>query len=440
MSRVWRAAPALLLAGQMAFASELAPPPSLDALPPPPVSAPSATAAPDVTTPAAAGSAVAITGQRSGLDIYRRFRQGLASEPCATEASRRYQSQFAHAPQRLADPDSDLLPLFGYVVDALADAHLPTEYALIPFVESGYRPGARSALGPAGMWQFIATTARNHEVPVRPGYDGRLSPVDSTRAAVRYLKTLHGMFAGDWRLAVMAYNAGEYRVLGALKRNGMTPANAQAYKLTGMPAITYAYVRKLDALSCLLAQAETREDWRLALDRPVPRLEAVPVPTGIASIEQFAARTGQDAERLKRLNPAFADGHLPRRDAAHLLAWASSTEQTPSTAEAAVATTPVAPPTPELAPPAATPAVEAAVAATPAVAAGAVDTTAPAESAPTPRTLREHIVARGESAWTIARRYGMRVGQLLQRNNLTRRTVLKPGQRLLVDALAVETP
>ncbi|MFX7760059.1 transglycosylase SLT domain-containing protein, partial [Acinetobacter baumannii] len=87
-----------------------------------------------------------------------------------------------------------LLPLFGYVVDALRDADLPTEYALIPFVESGYRPAARSPSGPAGLWQMIAVTARNHDVPIRDGYDGRLSPVDSTRAAVRYLKTLHGMF------------------------------------------------------------------------------------------------------------------------------------------------------------------------------------------------------------------------------------------------------
>ena len=66
------------------------------------------------------------------------------------------------------------------------------------------------------MWQFIGTTARNHEVPMRSGYEGRLSPVDSTQAAVRYLKTLHGMFGGDWRLAVMGYNAGEYRILQSL--------------------------------------------------------------------------------------------------------------------------------------------------------------------------------------------------------------------------------
>ena len=71
---------------------------------------------------------------------------------------------------------------------------------------------------------------------MRAGYDGRLSPVDSTRAAVRYLKTLHGMFAGDWRLAVMAYNAGEYRVFGALRRSGQVARDADPEKLESLSA------------------------------------------------------------------------------------------------------------------------------------------------------------------------------------------------------------
>ena len=80
-----------------------------------------------------------------------------------------------------------------------------------------------------GIRDFIDDTARSvaflSRVPVPQrhfiGYDGRLSAVDSTRAAVRYLKTLHGMFAGDWQLATMAYNAGEYRILQSLRRGGM---------------------------------------------------------------------------------------------------------------------------------------------------------------------------------------------------------------------------
>lgn len=135
---------------------------------------------------------------RNGREIFSNFREGLAAPQCDAEAtSPRWRKQFAHAPSRLGNIDDDALPLFGYVVDELRSAGLPTEFALIPFVESGYRPGARNSSGPAGLWQFIATTARNHRVPMEGGYDGRLSAVDSTRAAVRYLKTLHGMFAGD---------------------------------------------------------------------------------------------------------------------------------------------------------------------------------------------------------------------------------------------------
>lgn len=406
MKRVWTALPALLLAGMAARAGEPAVLAAVGPALPPPTLAAATPAAPATTGSAPADSAVAVAGERSGLEIYRRFREGLASTPCASEASQRYRAHFAHAPQRLAR-DGDLLPLFGYVVDALRDADLPTEYALIPFVESGYRPAARSPSGPAGLWQMIAVTARNHDVPIRDGYDGRLSPVDSTRAAVRYLKTLHGMFAGDWRLAVMAYNAGEYRVLGALRRSGMTAANAQPERLAGMPEITRAYVRKLDALSCLLAQAEERAEWRAALDRPVPRLEAVPVPAGVTSIAEFAARTGQDPERLRRLNPALAHGGLRRvGEKARLLAWAG-----PAPAAAgsdAVATGPAA-----------------AAASSPAAATEAAGGT----------DAVEHVVSRGENAWTIARRYGVRVADLLERNGLSARAVLRPGQRLLIRAL-----
>ncbi|MES8296469.1 LysM domain-containing protein, partial [Cutibacterium acnes] len=47
----------------------------------------------------------------------------------------------------------------------------------------------------------------------------------------------------------------------------------------------------------------------------------------------------------------------------------------------------------------------------------------------------EHVVNRGENAWTIARRYGVRVADLLERNGLSARAVLRPGQRLLIRAL-----
>ncbi len=302
------ASPAIHLAPVLAAALALVPgagrcgdPPQQAALPAQPAEA-TAAAAPAPAPPA---------GTRSGLEIYARFREGLADPDCPVDSSSvRWRKHFAQAPQRLGAEGDDALALFGYVVDALREADLPTEYALIPFVESGYKPGARSKSGPAGLWQMAAVTARHHGVRIRPGYDGRLSPVDSTRAAVRYLKTLHGMFAGDWRLAVMAYNAGEYRVFGALRRSRQVARDADPEKLATLSGITRAYVRKLHALSCLLDRADEREAWLQAMDRPIPVLEAVELPGGARDLGRWAADEGRDAAMVRRLNPALASGRV----------------------------------------------------------------------------------------------------------------------------------
>ncbi|MDR0184936.1 lytic transglycosylase domain-containing protein [Lysobacter arvi] len=359
---------------------------------------------------------------RNGLEIYRSFRDGLAEPECDAEAtSPRWRQHFAHVPRRLAARDDDVLPLFGYVVDALRENHVPTEFALIPFVESGYRPGARSAAGPAGLWQMIAITARNHGVTIRKGYDGRLSPIDSTQAAVRYLKTLHGMFAGDWRLAVMAYNAGEYRVLGALKRSGQNMRDVQLDKLVGLPDITVAYVRKLHALSCLIAQADDRADWMSAIDRDVPRLQAVTLPSDVKRLDQWAARSGQNAAQLLRWNPVYADGRIGAAGGSARLLSVADTAPAERVAESVM--------------------VGGSTAIASNIAEDVVSAVAASEPAPvaiesTPSTAaRRHTVARGESAWTIARRYRITVADLMRRNGLALKAVLKPGQSLLIDAL-----
>ncbi|MCY7354451.1 MAG: transglycosylase SLT domain-containing protein [Lysobacter sp.] len=348
---------------------------------------------------------------RSGREIYQRFREGLADPTCDAGSSPRWRAHFANAPKQMAAKSDDVMPLFGYVVDAVREAHLPTEFALIPFVESGYKPGARSASGPAGLWQFIGVTARNHQIPIRAGYDGRLSPVDSTKAAVRYLKTLHGMFAGDWRLAVMAYNAGEYRILQSLRRSGQNARNAQPDKLVGLSGITQAYVHKLRALSCLIEQAENRDDWIRAIDRPVPLLSAEVLPAHVTQLDAWAAQRGIDAAALKRMNPAFTNGRVQRVDRAQrVLAPAPAPAATPATADAqSVVAAILSPPDVNL-----TPSIVVAI---------ATDT---AEA-------RTHTVKRGESASTIARKYKLATGDLLRRNGLTVQSTLKPGMTLKLD-------
>lgn len=348
------------------------------------------------------------SSQRNGREIYESFRAGLADPTCdAAATSARWKKHFGHAPGQLARANDDLLPLFGYVVDSLRQADLPTEFALIPFVESGYKPGARSASGPAGLWQFIGITARNHGVAMRSGYDGRLSPVDSTQAAVRYLKTLHGMFGGDWRLAVMGYNAGEYRILQSMRRAGMNAQNAKPAQLPGLSGITYAYVEKLHALACIFQQADDREEWLRTLDREVPRLASQTLPGDVASLDQWAKQQGHDSGLLRRLNPALAAGLSRGGKPLRVLA--------PSSAGAAVAAAErnVAPP----------------VLPVPAQTKSASRTTASSQSA----SAGSHTVRRGESVWSIAHRYGLPPQQLLARNGLGSSAVLQPGMVLKLE-------
>jgi membrane-bound lytic murein transglycosylase D len=338
-----------------------------------------------VPSPAdAATTQPSVPAPGTGLDIYGNFRAGLAEPQCGN-AQQRWQKHFAHAPLRLGGADTDTLPLFGFVVESLRDAGLPTEFALIPFIESGYAPGARSKAGPAGLWQFVAMTARNHGVRIESGYDGRLSPAESTRAAVSYLKKLNDRFDGNWRLTLMAYNAGEYRVLQALRRTGGSAADTTPASIKGLPPLSYTYVEKLHALACLLEDAGQQPQWRASLDRPVPRLHAIALEDA-RSLDAWATKNGQDASSLRRLNPALA-GRWPGRPAPLAL---------------------VPGPHPQ--------------------AAGTGSPAAEPDAASA--DAKTHTVRKGDSAWSIARHYGVTTRQLLEINGLRADSVLRPGMIL----------
>lgn len=360
------------------------------------------------TSAATAAAGAAAPDTRNGREIFSSFLEGRADPGCDSEHSdTRWEQHFSRAPARLADDGQDVLPLFGYVVDELRAADMPTEFALIPFVESGYRPGARNGSGPAGLWQFIATTARNHHVPVGAQYDGRLSAVDSTTAAVRYLKTLYGMFGGDWRLALMAYNAGEYRVLQAMRSAGMNAQNARPSELPGMSKVTYDYVEKLHALACVLDHAQQQGTLLTSLDRQVPVLTEHALPAG-TSLNTWAGQRAIEPQLLARLNPAVASARAAPKGV-HVLAPAAAAQ--PGSSGAVVASTPAGMDADTAGP-----------------ATAVASTTTARTSRPSP--ARTHTVRNGESAWAIARRYGITVATLLASNGLDKRAVLKPGMVL----------
>jgi membrane-bound lytic murein transglycosylase D len=233
---------------------------------------------------------------RSGGEIMQRFHAGLADTDCRT-SSARWRSHYARAADHLADQDEIALAVFGYVLDEVREAGLPSEFALIPFVESRYRADARSRGGPAGLWQFTAGTARRHGMSVRGGVDERLSVVASTEAAVRYLARLHRMFGRDWRQAVMAYNAGE-GALRASRRKG-------AARISG---ITRSYPLKLHAIACLFDQRRDDPRWRHRIERQVPRLVARRLSADTRDLRAWTATQGLEADLVLALNPGWHPG------------------------------------------------------------------------------------------------------------------------------------
>jgi membrane-bound lytic murein transglycosylase D len=139
-----------------------------------------------------------------------------------------------------------------HIVEEVEKRGMPTELALLPFVESAFNPQAMSSAKASGMWQFMPATGRNFELRQNVFRDDRRDVLASTRAALDYLGKLHGMF-GDWHLALAAYNWGEGNVQRAIARNRRAGL-ATDYASLRMPDETRLYVPKLQAVKNIVAR------------------------------------------------------------------------------------------------------------------------------------------------------------------------------------------
>ncbi len=135
----------------------------------------------------------------------------------------------------------------------VAEAGLPPSLALLPALESGFRPRAASPSGSRGLWQLQPATARRFGLVVNTQRDERLDPELATRAAATYLRVLHERY-DDWPLALAAYNAGEGRVDRALAgQPGATLWSLAAERR--LPRTSDDYVARFLALVRVLGDA-----------------------------------------------------------------------------------------------------------------------------------------------------------------------------------------
>jgi len=188
-----------------------------------------------------------------------------------------------------------------HIVESLEQRHMPTELALLPFIESAYNPQALSVAKAAGMWQFVPTTGRDYNLKQNLFQDQRRDVLASTNAALDYLSRLHDMF-GDWYLALAAYNWGEGNVQRAIARNQAAglPTDYMSLKL---PAETRNYVPKLQAVKDIIANPQM---YGLTLPKVPNRPYFVSVKTSHDIDVDVAAQLAElPLDEFKALNPSF---------------------------------------------------------------------------------------------------------------------------------------
>jgi len=192
--------------------------------------------------------------------------------------------------------------------EVLAEMGLPRVLSYLPMVESGFRSNATSIMAAGGYWQFIPSTARHYGLTLNRWVDERRDPHISTHAAGRYLAHLYRMF-DDWPLALMAYNSGEGRVLGIIRRLGSRDYG-EIVRSVRTPGETSNYVAGFVAAAQIAVEPEAYGVLLPVTDEPPTPTDEVAVK-GSVDLAFVARELEIDEHDLRTLNPALLQGCTP---------------------------------------------------------------------------------------------------------------------------------
>jgi membrane-bound lytic murein transglycosylase D len=263
---------------------------------------------------------------------------------------------------------------------------LPSDLAYVPIIESAFNPNAQSRVKAKGMWQFMSGTARENGLKQNWYIDERSDPEKATQAAAEYLKTLGGMFDGDWHLALASYNGGPGRVQKAMKRSRKDNFWDLTASTKFLPRETREYVPMILA-AIVIAKNPAQYGFDVRPEVPLA-YEKVTVGDPI-DLRHVAEWTGAGIDDIQALNP-------------ELRRW----------------TTPVRTPNYDLKVPV-----------------GTGDALRARLSEASPETLTAlqwHTVKRGESLLTIARQLKVKQADLAEANFISVKTRVTAGQQLII--------
>ena len=233
-------------------------------------------------------------------DLWERIRRGFAMPDLHVDQVQGRERWYADRPDYIQRMTARSSKYLYHIVEELEQRNMPTELALLPFIESAFNPQAVSSARASGMWQFMPRTGKDFDLKQNAFRDDRRDVLASTRAALDYLQRLYGMF-GDWHLALAAYNWGEGNVGKALARNKRL-GEPLSYTDLRMPAETRMYVPKLQAMKNLVANPDG-----LGVTLPPipnhPYFQTVPLPRD-ADVAVIAKLADVSMDDFKALNPS----------------------------------------------------------------------------------------------------------------------------------------
>ena len=273
------------------------------------------------------------------------------------------------------------------ILPILEEEGVPPELFYLAMIESGLNPKAYSYAHASGVWQFISSTGKNYGLKKNWWVDERRDFEKATHAAARLLKDLHQEF-DDWYLAFAAYNCGPARVRKTIKRQGTN----DYWKLTRLPPQTRNYVPNIMA-AIFIANNPGKYGFSL-VKKPKMEWNIVEIDKAV-SLQVISECAKLDLALLQSYNPELKQGTIPPIEDGKSYAFRmpinASTDFDSLFAEIEIEK------------------IQEIV-------------------------FLEHKVKWGESLWLIARKYDVRIKDIVAINKLSMKKYIKPGQILQIPA------
>jgi membrane-bound lytic murein transglycosylase D len=177
---------------------------------------------------------------------------------------------------------------------------VPQDLCYLAHVESAFKPNAYSRARAKGLFQFISSTGRSFGLKSDWWVDMRSDPELSARAAARYLKVLYGVY-GDWYLSLAEYNGGT-RVRRAWQRSGR---KADFWDLARSGQIRRETRNYVPQILAAIVLHKSPEKYGMTLERAKPlAYDTVPLQESL-DLRVAARLSGTTLEEMIALNPAL---------------------------------------------------------------------------------------------------------------------------------------